>query len=586
MLFIDQPNQVGFSYDTATNASYDLFSHEVYEPGKAESDLPSYLNLEGTFGTANSNEQDSWSASSNTTEIAASATWHFLQSWLSSFPQYNPAVRPNVTSSKVPEAAVGIHLFTESYGGKYGPTFARHFDDQNENRLNGLLPLNSSLEIQLESLGIIDGIVDDAVQNYYYPFFAYNNTYGIKAYSQTDQLNTLQAFSGPGGCLEQINACRTAANATDPDGLGDVAQTNELCEAAQYNCLNVTVPYVRNGYNVYDIRQQTPSADPPAAYQEYLNNETVLASIGARVNYTESNPYVQQGFISTGDTIRGGQLADIAYLLSKGVRVALMYGDADFICNWLGGQAISLEVAKLVRPPPPPGPPGVPPIPISNPYADAFPAAGYADIVVNSSYVGGAVRQFGNLSFSRIYDAGHLMPYYQPETAFTVFTRIIQGTEISTGDIVDLSTFGSEGPQNATHTNKVPDQAEPTCWVRAWNSTCTSEDSEAMLAGKGVVANGIFYQDDSSVSLPSSSVLAGIPGSPISAAPYDSSSETGDASSSTSTALTGVYTATNTPSPSSGAMSARWTWKQQILIPGGQVVALVFAFTFGLVLLV
>lgn len=122
MLFIDQPNQVGFSYDTATNASYDLFSNEIFEPEITETDLPSFLNLDGTFSTANSNEREPWSASSNTTEIAASATWHFLQSWLSTFPQYNPAVRPNVTSPQVPEAAVGIHLFTESYGGKYGPT--------------------------------------------------------------------------------------------------------------------------------------------------------------------------------------------------------------------------------------------------------------------------------------------------------------------------------------------------------------------------------------------------------------------------------------------------------------------------------
>lgn len=550
MLFIDQPNQVGFSYDTATNASYDLFTNQVHEPETSESGIPSFMNLDGTFGTANSNEQISWSASPNTTEIAAAATWHFLQSWLSSFPQYNPAVRPNVTSPQVPEAAVGIHLFTESYGGKYGPTFARYFDEQTQKRKSGSLPLNGSLDIQLESLGIINGVVDDAVQNYYYPFFAYNNTYQIEAYSQTDQLNALQSFSGAGGCLEHIDACRTAASSTDPQGLGDVSRTNEICEAAQYNCLNVTASYVRNGYNVYDIRQKGPSPDPPAAYQEYLNNETVLESIGARVNYTQSNPYIQQGFISTGDTIRGGQLDDLAYLLRNGVRVALMYGDADWICNWLGGQAISLEVAKLV---PPPAPSIGLPQPGLPTYATAFPAAGYAEIVVNSSYVGGAVRQFGNLSFSRIYDAGHLLPFYQPETAFTVFTRIIQGTEISTGDIVDLSTFGSEGPQNATHTNKTPDQPDPTCWVRAWNDTCSSEDTDAMLAGNGVVANGVFYQDDSSISLPRSSVRAGFPGNPVTST---SSQASEDASSSSTAGLTGVYTATNTPSPSEGVAAA------------------------------
>ena len=36
-----------------------------------------------------------------------------------------------------------------------------------------------------------------------------------------------------------------------------------------------------------------------------------------------------------------------------------------------------------------------------------FRAAGYQDIQVNSSYVGGQVRQHGNFSFSRVYEAGH-----------------------------------------------------------------------------------------------------------------------------------------------------------------------------------
>lgn len=36
-----------------------------------------------------------------------------------------------------------------------------------------------------------------------------------------------------------------------------------------------------------------------------------------------------------------------------------------------------------------------------------FSSAGYANIAVNSSYVGGKVRQYGGFSFSRIYNAGH-----------------------------------------------------------------------------------------------------------------------------------------------------------------------------------
>lgn len=558
MLFIDQPNQVGFSYDSATNGSYNLLAGKVYEPSTVpDTSLPDFMYLNGTFGTASSDDQTTYATTANTTEIAAQATWHFLQTWLAAFPQYNPVTRPNTTSTPYSSAPIGVNLFTESYGGKYGPVFANFFEQQNALLANGSLPSNSTLEVKIEAVGIINGMIDDLVQDYYYPFFAYNNTYGIQAITQTDELNALSDYTGTDQCLAQIQSCRTAMNATDPEGYGDVAATNSLCEEAQYTCLNITESYYADGYDPYDIRQQLPSPDPPAAYQEYLNNASVLAAIGAKVNYTESSPYVQAGFISTGDTIRGGQIADLAYLLSLGIKVALLYGDADFICNWFGGQAVSLAIADqlanytattttlagaasaTVDP---------------STYASAFPAAGYAEIVVNSSYVGGAVRQYGNLSFSRIYDAGHFVPYFQSETAFTVFTRIIEGTDISTGDNIDISSFGTTGPANATFTNSAPYTPSQTCWVRSFNDTCSNADFDAMLSGKGLVANGIFYQDENSVSLPSSSVAAGIPGSPMSTSSESGSPAMSDGSS---TGLTGVYTATGTPKPTSSSAAVQ-----------------------------
>lgn len=93
-------------------------------------------------------------------------------------------------------------------------------------------------------------------------------------------------------------------------------------------------------------------------------------------------------------------MESIAYLLEQGVRVALIYGrlyfsqngweaeltpptgDRDYICNWLGGETSSLTVNYT--------------------NADDFQSAGYQDIKVNGSYIGGQVRQYGRFSFSRI----------------------------------------------------------------------------------------------------------------------------------------------------------------------------------------
>jgi carboxypeptidase C (cathepsin A) len=57
--------------------------------------------------------------------------------------------------------------------------------------------------------------------------------------------------------------------------------------------------------------------------------------------------------------------------------------------------------------------------------SEAFSSAGYSPIHTNATYTGGQVRQHGNLSFSRVYQAGHEVPAYQPETAYEIFMRVL-----------------------------------------------------------------------------------------------------------------------------------------------------------------
>jgi len=561
MIFIDQPDQVGFSYDSLTNGSYNVLSENyTYPSSQAPNGQPAYTVINGTFGSGHQY------ATPNTTQIAAHSMWHFLQTWLAVFPQYNPATKRNSTQTN---GTTGVHLFTESYGGKYGPVFAKFLQDQNQAIQNGTLPQNSTLKIQLSSLGIINGLIDDLIQDYYYPLFAYNNTYGVQAISQVDELNSLSYYQQ--SCVPAITACRESMASQDPTGEGDVNAIDTLCESAQIACNNMTGAYLQGGRDPYDIRLSYPAPIPSNAHQEYLNMASVQKAIGVPVNYTEQSSVVQRAFISTGDTISGVSLHDLADLLRMGVRVALMYGDADFLCNWLGGEAVSLALASLLTSPSnttnvtsassssisstaatsskaltppiaaPTGPPGS--------YASAFPLAGYADIVVNSTYVGGAVRQFGNLSFSRIYDAGHFVPYYQPETAFTIFTRVVLGTDVSTGNLINSSNFSTTGPSSSNHTNVAPStQPSPTCWLRALDETCSQAQISAIAAGQGVVQAGVWYANAKDYVLPSSSVAAGVPGQPATA------SMNGKGSS--STPLTGVYTATGTPTSSSTAGAA------------------------------
>lgn len=53
-----------------------------------------------------------------------------------------------------------FNLFTESYGGHYGPAFFNYFYNQNVKIQNGSMP---GYPLNFNSLGIINGIIDEYV---------------------------------------------------------------------------------------------------------------------------------------------------------------------------------------------------------------------------------------------------------------------------------------------------------------------------------------------------------------------------------------------------------------------------------------
>jgi carboxypeptidase C (cathepsin A) len=288
LLFIDQPTQVGFSYDHPVNVSWDLISEYIVEPPTSlPEEAPSWSFLNGTLATGKKNNVE------DSTVIAARAAWHFLQGFLSAFPQYNPGQRPN----QITIEPTGVHLFAESYGGQYGPVFADFFEDQNERRRAGLLPANSTLEIKLDSLGIINGLVDTIIQTPSLATFVYNNTYDVQDMSLTQYLNLLSDFKKPDGCLERASKCHARATTGSYEGENLDDETMDMCASASSSCWGVqSEALLLSGRSPYDIRVTSPSSVPSYAYLEYLNQANVLRSIGAKVNFTDSTNLVNVAF--------------------------------------------------------------------------------------------------------------------------------------------------------------------------------------------------------------------------------------------------------------------------------------------------
>lgn len=84
----------------------------------------------------------------------------------------------------------------------------------------------------------------------------------------------------------------------------------------------------------------------------------------------------------------------------------------------------------------------------------------------------------GNFSFTRIYEAGHEVPYYQPQGSLAMFNRTIKGVTIADGLTKIVANTTSSGPANATHTEAyVPLPPTGSASLAAWSSSIVASYS-------------------------------------------------------------------------------------------------------------
>ena len=237
MLYLDQPVQVGLSYDTLQNITYDLVTGEL----TLLNDTHPIPEQNATFlvGTYPSQEPDQTAFGS----IHGSyALWHFAQTWFQEFPDY----KPNDDR---------VSIATESYGGRYGPAYAAFFEEQNQKIENGTWDDadGETYVIYLDTLIIVNGCIDRPTMYFSYPVMAVNNTYGIRAVNESVHAGMVDALNRKGGCLDQIADCRAISTVYDPENLGVNETVNQVCSDAEAFCYDeVRGPYLEvSGRNYY-----------------------------------------------------------------------------------------------------------------------------------------------------------------------------------------------------------------------------------------------------------------------------------------------------------------------------------------------
>ncbi|KAF3760885.1 putative carboxypeptidase S1 [Cryphonectria parasitica EP155] len=468
MLYVDIPVQTGFSYTEVQNGTFDVVSG-LFTPG-TEADV--VRNSTTTAATMSSQDE---SRTANTTLQVARQMFQLSQVWFQEFPEWN-------TNNKE------IDLWSYSYSGFFGPASVAYIQQQNERIANGSYETTDGIEapisLSLGTLGTNNGCIDVESQLSSFPAMMFNNTYGIKVVPDEYYDELAEVVDE---CYGLIQSCRDAAAELDPYGTGAVDDVNALCVNATENCFTgLEEMYLSSNRSVFDLALPMPGDFPIiGTVAAFYNQRWVQEALGVPVNFTESaEASAVNMFGVTGDPMIQ-TYSTLEYILEAGIGIAFVYGDRDYQCNWMGVENVSLSM--------------------NYPGAESFRSAGYAPITTNASYQGGLVRQHDRVSFSRVFEAGHAVADYQPETVLRIFERAVLGRDVATGEIDVLGGYSTRGPLstlNVTNAVLPPVVAAPQCgWYLASDpSSCTDEQRAALQAGTAVVVDweivspaGVFY---------------------------------------------------------------------------------------------
>ncbi|CZR51737.1 uncharacterized protein PAC_01614 [Phialocephala subalpina] len=455
-----------FSYDTLSNGTLNTLSTALL-PTMSDFSVSGFPKQNNTFfvGTFPSLESGN---TANTTTNSALTVWEFLQVWLEGVPFYE-----NYGNT--------ISIWGASYGGHW-VTGSLALPDSSKVKKNRIATgtLKEAFPIKADTVGIIDGQIDFSILAGSYPDMAHNNTYGFGAITEDEFIST---------------------NLTTYEAL--------IQESHGYCALYVEYVYLISGHDAFDIGHTTPDPTPTKYELGYLNQHWVQSALGVPVNFIYQNMVVYnansttflfhsliQAIISvayrdiisyvmvTGDNwrysiIRGGFLETLGSLLDRGVRVTLMYGDRDYICN-LAKEQVSPSNQH----------------PLSNSNKQVTPTSPQT-----TTYNGGVVRQHGNLSFLRVFDATHQVSSSQPETAYRIFTRAMFHKDIVTDNISlpNNSAYSTTGSSSSfQNKNTMPDDPPKICYTYMPTTTCTTDQLARLQNGTAIVEDWVVmgYLED------------------------------------------------------------------------------------------
>ncbi|KXN91965.1 hypothetical protein AN958_11025 [Leucoagaricus sp. SymC.cos] len=311
-----------------------------------------------------------------------------------------------------------FHLAAESYGGTFAPNIAKVIHAANK-RL-ALAPTPGLKHINLASVILANGLTDPLIQMASVPDYVCEGPFPIYDDPQGVQCQALRTKVPT--CLRLVEACYRF------DSRFTCVPANLYCNTQLFG------PLMQTGLNPYDVRKQCDRRkDGNLCYRQmqwietWMNDPKNKATLGVNPEKTfqSCNMEVNQLFTMNGDGMHNSASL-LPGLINDGIRLLVYAGNADMMCNYIGNERWVEHLETK----------------FSREFRDA---KSLPWITFESGLKAGEVRTAGggsstagNVTFVNVYDAGHMVPYDQPEAALDLITRWIMDVPLTLNVHEDL----------------------------------------------------------------------------------------------------------------------------------------------------
>ncbi|SOV03475.1 related to PRC1 - carboxypeptidase y, serine-type protease [Ustilago sp. UG-2017a] len=331
-----------------------------------------------------------------TTEEAAKDVYAFLRVFFSAFDRFK---------------SNDFYMAGESYGGRYIPIFASEVADQNHAIERAALKAgkkpNRDQLINLKGVLIGNGLTDVSKQVSGYYDMTCTRRGGVEPILSIDTCKRMHNY---------VPKCRTALAEHCVDSYNP-----DLCSMWMDKCSEeIEAPYFYTGQNPYNIKDDCKSGlSPNLCYdvtddiRMYLDRDDVRDLVGAMPKdeigkFASCNEDVNVGFGRMLDSTHDNGY-NVAGLLERGVRALIYVGTLDWICNHNGNyewvSTLDWSASEQWRK-----------------------AKNYEWVVDGDK--AGRTQSGGGLTWATVYEAGHMVPYDQPDAALALLNRWLDRQEL------------------------------------------------------------------------------------------------------------------------------------------------------------